>query len=309
MLNTPVVLIVFNRPNTTLRVFEKIRQIQPKELFIIADGPRSGNESDLTKCSQVLDIVNNVDWDCKILTKIAKSNLGCGINVSSGISWVFEQVDKAIILEDDCVPDLSFFPFCEELLIKYNDHTNIMNICGSNIYYPSTRKNSNSYYFSGYFSTYGWATWKRAWNKFDFSPTTEFTCETIKNFFGKNNIASEYWLYIFHNLRKNIRKSIWDCQWTLSCWSCSGISIKPYVNLVENIGFGADATHTKGDSYVKDVPALSLELPLKHPNKIIIDDDSDRYFEKAAYGYDKNNFKKSLIPYLRMRFKRLLFNY
>ena len=166
-MHTPVALIIFNRPHHTARVFAEIAKARPEHLFLIADGPRPDRPEDVQRCAAVRDIVARVDWPCQVERNFAERNLGCGRRPGSGISWVFQQVDEAIILEDDCVPDPTFFQFCEDLLEKYREDKRVMNIGGTNWQWPSPRSH-HSYFFSIFNITgWGWATWRRAWQYYD----------------------------------------------------------------------------------------------------------------------------------------------
>src|SRR6185436_19386626 len=168
--SVPVALIIFNRPDLTARVFEAIRQAQPRQLFVIADGPR--NPDDERLCNEARQVVAHVDWKCDVRTDFSQTNLGCGRRPASGIDWVFSQVAEAIILEDDCIPAPSFFHFCERLLEHYRNDTRVMHISGNN-YLPADKRSSEreaqsrSYYFSKYTFSCGWATWRRAWKHYD----------------------------------------------------------------------------------------------------------------------------------------------
>ncbi|MFM6024920.1 MAG: glycosyltransferase family 2 protein, partial [Dolichospermum sp.] len=165
-LKTPVCFIIFNRPDVTQRVFQKISEAKPPKLLVIADGPRIDKVGEEQKCAATRAIIDQVDWECQVLTNYSDINLGCRKRIYTGLDWVFSQVEEAIILEDDCLPDSSFFRFCEELLEKYRDHPRIMLVCGQNLQFGQQRRNY-SYYFSRYSHCWGWATWKSAWQYYD----------------------------------------------------------------------------------------------------------------------------------------------
>src|SRR6478736_1770065 len=165
---TPILFIVFNRPDTTRVVFEAIRKVKPKKLYIAADGIRSKVKSDEENCAKVRAIVNDVDWECDVKTLFHEENLNCGKAPSTAISWLFENEEEGIILEDDCLPSTSFFLFCEELLERYRYDSRVMHIGGNNFLNGWQKDNDYSYYFSRSGHIWGWATWRRAWNKFDF---------------------------------------------------------------------------------------------------------------------------------------------
>jgi len=296
-MTSPVLFIVFNRPDTTWQVFEAIRKAKPPRLYIAADGPRHEREGERASCEEVRKIASEVDWECDVKTLFRDKNLGCKIAVSEGISWFFEHEDEGIILEDDCLPDQSFFSFCEELLLRYRHDTRIMAISGVN-FQKGRKRTEYSYYFSRYFHCWGWATWKRAWKFYD----RELIAwpEIQKNGFlydianGYEPVVS-YWSRIFDKCYAG-EIDTWDYQFVLSCWEQSGLIVLPNINLVSNIGFGNKATHTKdNNSAAANLPRYKIEFPLKHPPYIIRDMVADQYEEKTHYGI----FVPSLLDRLR----------
>jgi len=199
-LKVPVLFLIFNRSDTTQLVFNEIRKAQPAQLFIAADGPRKDRPEDIENCRKVREIIRQVDWDCSVSTLFRDENLGCKRGVSSAIDWFFSHVDEGIILEDDCVPDPSFFPFCQELLERYRDDERIMVISGDNLQF-GRRKSQYSYYFSRCFHLWGWATWKRAWDNYDIKmelwPKIKETGR-LKDILHDPN-AEKYWEIIFND--------------------------------------------------------------------------------------------------------------
>lgn len=283
-MKTPVAFIIFNRPDTTKQVFEKIREYQPKELFVIADGPRMGRPQEKELCEEARTAIN-VDWDCNVTYIYSDENLGCQKRISSGLDIVFATVEQAIILEDDCVPHMGFFPYCEDLLEKYENADNIMVISGNNF----QNKNftiPNSYYFSQYGHIWGWATWRRAWKYFDVNmkdwPKVKKE-NKLKSMFD-DSFARMYWEDIFE---KTYNKKIdsWAYPWLLAIWSNNGLGIIPKRNLVSNIGFGVNATHTKKkDSLIDNLPTYSIEFPLNHPEEIKRNTEADQYTTEYIFG-------------------------
>ena len=245
-MNTPVAFIIFNRPDVTAKVFDVIRQVRPVKLFLIADGPRSEVPEDVELCRAARTVVENVDWPCELHKNYSDVNLGCGKRPATGISWLFEHVEKAIILEDDCLPHPSFFLYCEELLCKYQDDQRIMHIAGNNRGFSQDRS-GYSYYYSLLPYCWGWATWRRAWKyyDFDFQGLAEVINGELFNNLLQDRKAAKYWRQRFCDLKRSSREDIWDFQWTFACWLNNGLAIVPNENLVRNIGFGEDATHTK----------------------------------------------------------------
>ncbi|MEI6330025.1 MAG: glycosyltransferase family 2 protein [Pseudanabaena sp. ELA645] len=303
-MKTPVAFIIFNRPDTTKRVFEAIRQAKPPKLFVIADGPRSDRPEDVKKCAAARAIIDGVDWECEVLTNYSDINLGCGKRLPTGITWVFEQVEEAIILEDDCLPDPSFFPFCEELLERYRDDTRIAIISGNNLL--GRRTSLYSYYFSKYPYTWGWATWKRAWKYYDqdMNLWTEIKSRNWLENILTNKKAVKYWKKIFQNTYDGKATTVWDYQWTFACLTNNFLSIVPNVNLISNIGFGQSSTHTKdSDNKLSNLPTQEINFPLVHMPCIINDIKSDVLADETIFDTPLINRMKKLIRLL-LKFSR-----
>lgn len=281
---TPVVLIVFNRPDFTRRVLERIRHAKPASLFIVADGPRESHPDDVARVAAVREIVeSSIDWPCEVRRNYASGNLGCMDRVRTGLDWVFGIAERAIILEDDCLPDLGFFAFCHELLEKYRDEAQIMSIGGTNFiapYYPTTY----SYWFSHHPWTWGWATWRRAWLNNDFEMTCwESRQDTLRDSFG-TTWERQYWISTFEQARRDLRAAnCWDFQWNFTCRSLGGVSIVPQYNMVENLGFVEDATHKFGDMSRFALPTKSL-FPVNHPPSTRVDPYADDLWTRIYSG-------------------------
>lgn len=274
-MNTPVLFIVFNRPDTTQEVFNVIRKVKPKKLFISADGAR--NSSELTLCDKTREIIKQVDWDCEVMTLFQETNLGCKLGVSTAINWFFNNVDEGIILEDDCLPSKSFFTFCEYMLNKYRYDDEVMHIGGVN-FLPEMKE---SYYFSRYNCIWGWATWKRAWEKYDVNMQNfpKFKEEKLINRIFSNKIIKLYWMSLFSQAFKN-KIDTWDYQWTFAVWNNNGISILPGVNLISNIGFDERATHTKSsESKLSKLPKGEFDSISELTNKSINKENDRKLFE------------------------------
>ncbi|MEI6191056.1 MAG: nucleotide-diphospho-sugar transferase [bacterium] len=278
----PILLIAFNRPDTTRQVFETIRKIKPERFFFAVDGPRKNRAGEEKNCLEVQEIIKQIDWDCEVKTLFRKENLGCKMGVSSAINWFFENVDEGIILEDDCVPDQSFFSFCEKMLEKYRNNQEIMHINGTNSQFGE-KFGLYSYYFSHCPQVWGWATWKRVWNKYDIEMTDleQFikTKKTLSLF--KNKKVANFWNDLFKYAKKtNI--NTWDIQWSYSVMNFSGLAITPNVNLVENIGFGTNSTHTSEINTKLRQKADSL-LKIEDPQEIKVEIEADYKLFKKIY--------------------------
>jgi hypothetical protein len=298
-MKTPVAFIIFNRPDTTARVFEAIRQAKPPLLLVIADGARTSKVGETEKCAATRAIIDGVDWECEVRTNYSDMNLGCKRRVSSGINWVFEQVEEAIILEDDCLPHPTFFDYCDELLEKYRDDTRIMSISGDNFQF-GRKRTSDSYYFSRYNHIWGWATWRRAWRHYDVNMKLWHTIRDggWLNDILDNHSVMKVWQKNFQSVYDG-KVDTWDYQWIFACWTQSGLTILPNVNLISNIGFGSEATHTKNsDSKFANLPIEDIFFPLKHPEFIIQNTNADRYFQEI--GSLSARIKNTIDRYVRI---------
>lgn len=269
--STPILFLIFNRPNTTKRVFAEIRKAKPNYLFIASDGPRESKEGEKKIVEKTRKMVlDGVDWNCEVKTLFRDKNLGCKYAVSGSIDWFFEQVEEGIILEDDCLPNQSFFRFCEELLKKYRNDEKISMISGDNFQF-GWKNNANSYYFSKYCHIWGWATWRRAWKNYDVKIKTfpEFLkSKKIESIFDKKEVQ-KYWLGILNNAYKG-KIDTWDYQWVYSVWMQDGLCILPNVNLVSNIGCenGTHMQQGSKKSKVSEMVVENMEFPLTHPKEI-----------------------------------------
>ena len=274
-IDVPVVILVFNRPEPTARVFARIRDARPGQLFVVADGPRPDHPADAAACRGVRELIEQgVDWPCEVVRIYADTNLGCAARVSSGITAVFGQVEQAIILEDDCLPDPSFFPYCKELLQRFGDDERVAQIAGCS-FRRSPPAGGESYYFSRYPHCWGWATWRRAWREYDHDMA--WTDTSRRSAVMRNIESSEeraYWEHAFSGTHRDLHDS-WAYRWTLACWDRNRLSIVAAKNLVSNIGYGPQATHTRNDSAIADLPVHAMELPLVHPVKVVRDIDAD----------------------------------
>lgn len=278
MFQTPILFLIFNRPDTTKLVFESIKSMKPAKLYIAADGDRKDKVGEDLLCKETRSIIDLINWECEIKTLFRNENLGCKIAVSSAIDWFFENEEQGIILEDDCLPNESFYIYCETLLNYYASDERIMHISGNNFQDGNVRGNG-SYYFSNYNHIWGWATWKRAWKAYnvDLSFLTETEIETLieKQFDTKKERL--FWNNIF---KKVINKTIgtWDYQWTYAVWKNNGLSILPNKNMIANIGFNNNGTHTSGIDILglSNMKTFSISNII-HPTEIEINKKADKY--------------------------------
>lgn len=257
--NTPILFLLYNRPGNTKRVFEVLREVKPNRLYIACDGPKSDRVGDYNRVADVREIVSCVDWNCEVKTLFRESNLGCKVAVEQAITWFFEYENYGIILEDDCLPNKSFFFFCEELLQKYQHDNRVFAITGDN-FQKGRQFGNTSYYFSRYVHVWGWATWRRAWKHYDpdlsFWPTFKNSSQWETQFSEK--IEKTYWEMIFNRVHAN-EINTWDYYWVGSVWKQGGLTATPNQNLVSNIGFGKDSTHTVySNSPLANMPTYEL---------------------------------------------------
>lgn len=280
-LTTPVVLIVFNRPKVTRLVFERIRALRPRTLLVIADGPRQDRQCEDDACRRVRQIVEDVTWPCEVLRNYSDTNLGSGGRVASGIDWVFQNVEEAIILEDDCFPDLTFFRFCEELLDLYRGEERVMHISGSNVLF-GWRAVEESYYFSRYPLCWGWATWRRAWRLFDFDMKA-WKADPEKCLVRLDAVKERaFWQSGWDDIARG-RVNYWDRRWSLACLNVNGLAVTPSVNLVKNIGFGADAAHTTSRLAAVRPAVRAMRFPLLHPSKLERNIKADEFTARRVF--------------------------
>ena len=314
MFETPILFIIFNRPIITQRTFDVIKQVKPKRLFIAADGPRLNQFTDIERCADTRSIIEQIDWPCNLTTLLRKENRGCGHGPAEAISWFFEHVEQGIILEDDCLADINFFTFCEKLLEEYKYDFKISSISGTN----QAREwafEENSYIYSIFGGNWGWATWRREWIKFDYSAKQWHTDQ------GKNKIRlmlknETMYSHFFDEFDKSfniVREDIWDLQWFFCRLLHGTCSIVPTKNLVSNIGFNSNATHTfyTNDS-LANIPIYTLDYPIKK-NAFKINKFYDWYiFNKYMYTKKKTILTKiclktiSLINNMKLKISFLL---
>jgi hypothetical protein len=300
-LTTPVVLIIFNRTETTAQVFAAIREAKPTQLFVIADGPREDNPEDTERCAATRAIIEGVDWECDVHKDYSEVNIGCKTRVGSGLDWVFNQVEQAIILEDDCLPHPTFFRYCQELLDRYKNDERVMVVSGNNFQFG---KNTTgySYYFSRHPHSWGWATWKRTWNHFDQAmklwPTIRD--QGLLEYILNNKYSVDYWTKIF-DMTHYGKNNAWDFALLFACWIQNGLAILPSCNLVSNIGFGTEATHTKKITKYANMKTYEVDFPLHHPPFVIRDVKADQYTQEHLYMDDGRLITYLLRLYIKMK--------
>lgn len=303
-MDTPVLFLIYNRPDTTKKVFEAIKKARPKNLFIAADGPKAEDQLDKSRCDKTRKVIEDIDWKCKTQTLYRDTNLGCKYAVSSSIDWFFKNVDRGIILEDDCLPDQSFFQYCEELLNKYSDNSEIMHISGNNFQQKNKKiKYNGDYYFSLVPHIWGWATWRRAWALYDRDMNK--WPEIKKNNFLQNLFNNKAIAYRWENLFQQYwehKIDSWDGQWAFACFTNHGLCINPKYNLISNIGFNEEATHTKYKQHeYANMTSTNISTPLIHPDSFEINNQADNYTYKNVFNINKTK-KQQIKWFLKQNF-------
>lgn len=294
-MDTSVTIVMFNRPKHLEEVLKAVARVQPKKLFVICDGPRDSVSDDIVKvgaCRQLIDTC--IKWNCEINKIYSDINLGCGKRLPTGLSEVFQHVDKTIILEDDCVPTDDFFRFCDEMLVRYENDNRIMSISGNN--YFSHESDIDTYHFSAYPQTCGWATWRRVWNQYDYGikKWPFFEKHLYHVFFNKQ--ITNIWRQIFQDVYDKKIKTAWDYQFMFLSICNNGLNVIPDTNLIKNIGFDQYGTHTKdGNSPLANMMANvgSLKFPLRHPELVCSDYNRDKQ-DWVVWGY-KSGFFNNLL--------------
>lgn len=306
-LNTPVLFLIFNREDTSRRVFEQIRAAKPKKLYVAADGPRKHKEGEAEKCEATRAIIKDVDWDCEVKTLFRDENLGCKRAVSSAITWLFENEEMGIILEDDILPNMSFFTFCQEMLERYKDNDRIMMVSGAN-FQDGQKHGTGSYYFTQFYHIWGWASWRRAWKKYDIngSDYSEFKQQhTIEDILPGDKKLQDFWMDKFDEVfERNL--DTWDYQWVYNILKNEGIGIAPNFNLTSNIGFRPDATHTINlEDKAANRPTEEIQK-LVHPNFIVVNRTADLYSRNNVFYVPTNYEKRGIVYRIARKIKRSL---
>jgi hypothetical protein len=301
----PVLLTAFNRPSEIAQVLDRLRLVKPRRIFLSADGPRSGHPGDARKCQEVRALMaQNIDWNADVSTDFSPENLGLRCRMGSAISWALEHVDRVIILEDDCIPETTFFRFCTELLDRYADEDRVGAITGDNFQPPGFECGA-SYYFSRYPHCWGWATWRRAWklnddNMSDWPEVRE--SGWLEGLFPRP-LEALYWRDIFEKTYSG-KINTWDYQWTYSCWRHGMLTATPSKNLVTNIGTGLAATNTRNIEEDKHNRFSSpISFPLIHPNHIKNNSSSDDYVQRIHFGRAKDSTLSGRIKRLFKKIK------
>lgn len=300
----PILFLVFNRVDTTARVFESIRSVQPRRLYVAADGPRPGRATEVEQCEKARATATCVDWPCEVKTLFRDENLGCKRAVSEALSWFFDNEEEGIILEDDCLPCDDFYQFCAEMLDRYRGDQRMAMITGNN-FQSGKKRGEDSYYFSKYTHIWGWACWRDTWRFYDGAVSfwPEWKRSRKWRELSVNWLESAHWKYVFANSYSGNHDS-WAYPWMASMWYRSRLTITPNVNLVENIGFTNDATHTTTANSALSVKSGPLG-EISHPSHIARDIAADNFVFNSIYRESVGSILRKLPAMLGRKFKLL----
>ena len=290
---TPLLLLLFNRPKHTEAVLGRLREVRPTRLFVHCDGPRDFVDGEAEKVFAVRMLIEKIDWPCEVKTLFRSENAGLRAGVSGALNWFFEAVEQGIVVEDDCMPDHTFFPFCEAMLERYALDEQVMHIGGSNLAERYTKSLPTSYFFSQFSFVWGWASWRRAWAKMslDLDGLEDFVRENRIKSLTPDPMAQAYLLEKFRATKARENNS-WAYAWTYSVLKNNGLSIVPRLNLVQNTGIGeVGATHTKHTDKMANIRASSLDFPLLHPTLIERPSGLD---QRIFYGSQKSRLRLTL---------------
>jgi hypothetical protein len=283
VLESPVMLLIYNRQDLATAVLARIAAARPSRLFIVADGPRSDRPGDAERCQATRQAVfERVDWPCEVRTNVSERNLGCRDRTVTGLNWVFEQVDQAIIFDDDCLPDPTLFRFFDEMLVHYRSDDRVMMINAVNQVPGGWKAHRQQYHFSACPNLWGWASWRRAWCHYDVDMkllAVPDVRERVRRGFGNPTVAA-FWMDRFERVsRREI--DTWDFQWNFACRVAGGLSVVPAVNLVTNIGCGVDATHTTRGDRLAGMPTVPMRFPIHFHDVVAVDPDYERSVPSA----------------------------
>lgn len=313
MVNSPILFLVYNRPILTARVFEEIRRAKPRQLFVAFDGPKAFNSQDKDKCARVRQVVEaGIDWDCEFKFLIHESNLGCFEAVKSALDWFFNQVEQGIILEDDTLPSKTFFQYCDELLHRFVNDSSIWSISGFNFGLPMKEKQGSIFRYR-FMNMWGWATWRRTYNKVNYNlegwkkakDKRFYTSLVVQNNFFDTDLSwFQYWTNMFYLVAMN-KLNTWDFQWIYCQQLDKGYTIYPATNLISNLGFDKDATHTKNPDNIL-ATLTAGEHSVFHPADskfVCIDKDDDKYIKKTWTNYEQ--YERSLAEIIAFKFRQI----
>ena len=294
-LTTPILFLTYKRFDTAKKVFDSIKKAQPKKLYFVSNAPKNNDFEEYKKISKVRSLVDQIDWDCNVITLFREEYLDVKQSITNSIDWFFLLEEKGIILEDDCVPVQSFYTFCQDLLSYYENDNEVYSIGGC-CFFEDLNLPENEYRFSKHAYIWGWATWRRAWKKYDLKMSQWPNYKNTKSFKSifRNKLIRYYWINIFNSVYRG-QINTWDYQWVYSVWLNNGITIIPNRNLITNIGFGNDSNFTNDKNSIEaNMKVSEVKFPLKHIDNKIINSIDQKYVEKYIYRITFWSFIKSM---------------
>lgn len=300
----PILILLFNRPKFTRRLISKLKEIKPTTIYINIDGPRKNNSKDKIFQSEITEIIKQINWTLDIKINFSKVNKGCRKSVREAIDWVLSIENHVIILEDDCIPSNIFFKFCDKMLDKYKNNNRVKAITGNN--FQKKKIGESDYYFSKYAHCWGWATWRRSWKNYDDKMYfwNDFKSSKEWNLLHNNKLEEKYWRKKF-DLTYNRKIDSWAYVWLASIWFNNGLTITPNQNLVKNIGFDINSTHTFGldtKKYSMDAQEGYIDFN-NHPKNITANTDADLFTFNNHYNGKYNFFPWRIIYLLKILIK------
>jgi hypothetical protein len=308
--NTPyltksaVLFVIFNRPDTTFKVFEQIKAAKPKRLYIAGDAPRENVLEDKLLCEQARSVVEHIDWECEVKTLFNKKNKGCKDGVSAAVDWFFDNEEEGIVLEDDCLPSNSFFKFCDTLLEKYRDDTRIRHITGCNLQNGKKWGNA-SYYFANRTHVWGWASWRRVWKDYD-KNLNNYSEKEVKDQIGNiynDSLMVKCWVEVFNRMKTGETNS-WAYALDFVNFFNNGLTIIPNENLISNIGWGSNATHTLADDNIfANVPLSEID-EITHPVFILPEKNADYFTMSIDFNFAARRKKENSLKRKAKRFAK-----
>lgn len=282
--DTAILVVIFNRPDFSFLLYKQLESLKPSKLYIVSDGAR--NEPEKLIVEESRSIFNSISWECDVKYNYAAENIGLKNRIISGIDWAFESEDQLIILEDDCIPHPDFFPFCEAMLTKYKNVEKVMSINGCNLYQTIPINNSESYIFSRYANSWGWATWRDSWKRLDRNLAGLDDPEINAKFdlvLPSGLRARLYWKYIFKQVRAEHIKS-WAFRWIFTLFMNNSLAIVPRTNLISNIGIDSRSTNTRGELHFINLETAGLlSSEIIDPTCLEADYNYDKWVEDTIY--------------------------
>jgi hypothetical protein len=305
MTSTPVLLLGFNRPERLAGLIARLRDAKPSAVYVAVDGPRAHVDGEFERVMATREQVASIDWPCEVRTLFREGNLGCGLGVSGGISWLFEQEERGIVLEDDVLPDATFFPFADELLDRYADDARVWAVSGCNFVPPGVLGSRDSYRFSSVPHIWGWGTWRRSWDVYRYDTRgwrKRLSARDLWRISGRSPAGFAYWSAMFDVMALR-GVDTWDLQAVLAAFAANGLVATANVNMIDNVGFGSGATHTdiRPDYLRRSAP---MSFPLQHPLSVSSDERGDAWTREHVLEATTGGLARQAMRFARRKLTR-----